>query len=346
MIATLKAAVIGVGSMGRNHARVYREIPETDLVAVADPVAENAARVARDNLAHAYTDYHQMFAREKPDLVSIVVPTEDHFQVAMDALAAGCHVLVEKPITATVAQGIALIERAEQLALKLVVGHIVRFDSALQELKRRLDAGELGRVFQVRSRRLGPFPARVRDVGVVIDLATHDLDVTSYLTKQYITHVYAETEREIFSSHEDILVGTARLSGGAIGLFDINWLTPTKVRELTVTGEKGMFLVDYLTQDLYYYENQDALAVEWEPMSILRGVTEGRMIRFPVSKAEPLRGELQAFARSVRDDTPVAVRGEDGLAALSAALAMVQSGMEHRPVAVDLWRLPAACTNR
>jgi len=335
---TLRAAVIGVGAMGRNHARVYREIPEIELVAVADACVENGECVAHDYLTKAYTDYQQLLAREKPDLVSIVVPTEDHFPVTMDALTAGCHVLVEKPLTATVEQGGVLIERAAQLGRKLMVGHVVRFDSAVQELKRRLDLGELGKIFEVRSRRLGPFPARVRDVGVIVDLATHDLDITSYLTGQQIIRVYAETEREIHSSHEDILAGTVRLSGGAIGLLDINWLTPTKIRELTVTGEKGMFLVDYLTQDLYFYENQDALAVEWEQMSLLKGVSEGRMIRFPVSKAEPLKAELQAFARSVHQDTPVPVPGEDGLAALRAALALVQSGLEHRAMDVETWR--------
>ncbi len=344
-MAELKAAVIGVGLMGRNHARVYREISETELVAVADSDIENGQRVARDNFTKAYANYRELLARERPDLVSVVVPTEEHFQVAIDALEAGCHVLVEKPITATVERGIELIERAEQLGLKLMVGHIVRFDSAVQALRRRLDHGELGRVFQVRSRRLGPFPERVRDVGVVIDLATHDLDITSYVTRQRITRVYAETEREIHSLHEDLLTGIARLSGGAIGLLDINWLTPTKIRELTVTGERGMFRVDYLTQDLYFYENQDALPVAWDQMSMLKGVSEGRMIRFPVSKTEPLKRELQAFARSIQDDTPVPVPGEDGLAALSAALALVQSGIEHRPIEVQLWRKPGACSS-
>jgi UDP-N-acetylglucosamine 3-dehydrogenase len=345
-MASLKAAVIGVGSMGRNHARVYREMTETVLVAVADAFPDNATRAARENYTRSYTDYREMLAIEKPDLVSVVVPTEDHFRVAMDALEAHCHVLVEKPITATIPQGIALIERAEQLGLKLMVGHIVRFDPALQELKRHLEAGELGDIFQIRSRRLGPFPARVRDVGVVIDLATHDLDVTTYISGQSIVRVYAEVESQIHTSHEDTLVGTLRLSGGVIGLLDTNWLTPTKIRELTVTGEKGMFLVDYLTQDFCYYENQDALAVEWDRMSILKGVSEGRMIRFPVRKAEPLKIELAAFAHSVVDGVPPPVTGDDGLAALCAALALIQSGTEHRPIEVKLWRMPTACTNR
>lgn len=321
--------------MGRNHVRVYREMRETELVAVADAYSEDVRQLAGDNLTEAYTDYRQMLAQAQPELVSVVVPTEEHFQVAADALASGCHVLVEKPITATVEEGLSLLALARRSGRKLMVGHVVRFDSAVQELKRRLDAGELGRIFQVRSRRLGPFPARVRDVGVIVDLATHDLDITTYVAGQEIVRVYAETEREIHSHHEDILAGTLRLSGGAIGLLDINWLTPAKVRELTVTGEKGMFLVDYLTQDLYFYENQDALAVQWEQIGLLKGVSEGRMIRYPVSKAEPLKSELQAFARSVLDDTPSPVPGESGLAALRAALALVRSGAEHRAIELE-----------
>ena len=226
---------------------------------------------------------------------------------------------------------------------KLTVGHIVRFDSAIQQLVERLRAGELGQIYQVRSRRLGPFPARIQDVGVVVDLATHDLDISHYVTGDYITRVFAETERQIHSSHEDILIGTARLSRGAMASLDINWLTPYKIRELTITGEKGMFLVNYLNQDLYFYENQDALNIEWERLSMFKGVSEGRMVRFPVAKTEPLKAELQAFARSVIDDTPVAVPPEDGLAALCCAVAMVESGQQQCPINIEYWKTPQPC---
>jgi len=330
----LRAAVLGVGSMGHHHARVYREIPEIELVAVADPIIEKAQKVSRANFTRAYADYRELLERERPDIVSVAVPTEEHYQVALDALEAGCHVLVEKPITATEEKAHSLIERAAALNRKLMVGHIVRFDPAVQELRRRLEAGELGQVFQIRCRRVGPFPARIRDVGVVIDLATHDLDIIRYITGQEIVRVYAETSRAIHSIHEDILTGTVRLSKGAIGLLDVNWVTPTKVRELTITGEKGMFLVNHLTQDLFFYENQDALDVQWNQMQLLKGVSEGRMVRFPVKKYEPLKAELQAFAHAVLDDTPVPVSGTDGLIALRIARALVRSGLEHRAIEV------------
>jgi predicted dehydrogenase len=178
-------------------------------------------------------------------------------------------------------------------------------------------------------------------VGVVIDLATHDLDLMRYLSGREAVRVYAETEQEIHTAHEDILVGTVRLADGTIGVLDINWLTPRKIRELTVTGERGMFLVDHLTQDLYFYENAEAssgadVGERWNAISMLRGVSEGRVIRHPVHKYEPLKAELEAFVRSVAQGLPVPVGGEDGLAALRLAQALVQSGRERRAIPLHL----------
>ena len=169
----IKVAVIGVGSMGKNHARVYNELPNTQLVAVSDSDVKNAESVAARLGVHAYSDHRQMLESERPDAVSIVVPTALHETVATDALNAGAHILVEKPITATLEEGKRLIQRANTLGRKLMVGHIVRFNPAIQALKQKLQAGDLGRIFQIFCRRAGPFPARIRDVGVVIDLAPH-----------------------------------------------------------------------------------------------------------------------------------------------------------------------------
>ncbi len=332
----LKAAVIGVGAMGQHHARVYDQIPGAQLVGVADASTEAGERVARLHHTVAYADYRKLLDEARPDAVTVAVPTEFHARVALDALEAGCHVLIEKPIAATEEQAQELIERADALRRKLMVGHIVRFDPAVRALKERLEGGELGRIFQVRCRRLGPFPARVRDVGVVIDLATHDLDLMRYLTGHEVVRVYAETEQEIHSAYEDLLIGTVRLTDGTIGVLDINWLTPTKVRELTVTGERGMFRVDHLMQDLYFYENAETNSERWSAISLLRGVSEGRMIRYPVRKYEPLRAELEGFVRSVVDDRPAPVGGRDGLMALRLAQALVQSGHDGRPITLDI----------
>ncbi len=331
----LRAAVIGVGMMGQHHARIYDQMSTARLVGVADTNAGHGEQIARLHHTVAYTDYSRLLDETRPDVVTVAVPTESHLSVALAAMKAGCHVLIEKPIAATEEEAQNLIEQAEALGRKLMVGHIVRFDPAVQALKQRLEDGELGRIFQVRCRRLGPFPARVRDVGVVIDLATHDLDMMRYVTGQEIVRLYAETEQEIHSDYEDILVGTVRLVDGTIGVLDVNWLTPTKIRELTVTGERGMFLVDHLTQDLYFYENAEANRERWDAISLLRGVSEGRVIRYPLQKYEPLRAELEAFVRAVMEDAPVPVPGQDGLAALRLARALVRSGREGRAVVME-----------
>lgn len=332
---TLKAAVIGVGSMGRNHARVYWEMPEVELVGVSDANASSGESIARRYGTRAYPDHRQLLEETQPDLVTVAVPTSLHVPIALDVIAHGVHLLVEKPIACGVAEGQQLIDAAAAAGVHLMVGHIERFNPAVQALKAHLAAGELGRVFQLDARRQGPFPTRINDVGVVIDLAVHDLDVMRYVSGAEVVRVYAETERRLHSSREDLLTGLIRLSDGAIGTLTINWLTPTKIRELYVTGERGMFRVDYLTQDLYFYENATANGGDWDTLQVLRGVSEGRMIRHVVAKKEPLRAEQEAFVAAVRGERPVAVTGADGLRALELAQALVASGLEHQVLPVE-----------
>lgn len=326
----LKVAVIGVGSMGRNHARVYSELPEAELAAIADANGQLAEKTAAQFGARAYSDYRAMLKFEQPQAVSIAVPTALHEEVTLATLEAGAHVLVEKPIAATLEEGQRMIERSQALGLQLMVGHIVRFNPAIQALKQKLQNGELGRIFQIVCRREGPFPARIRDVGVVVDLAPHDLDLMRFLTGLDPIRLYAETEQRIHTEHEDLLLGLLRFPDGATGVLEINWLTPTKVRETLVLGERGMFRVDDLTQDLYFYENSQANGNLWPALQTLKGVSEGSMTRYALQRYEPLKAELQAFLKAVREGTPVPVSGEDGLAALRLALALVESGRTHR----------------
>lgn len=330
---SLRVGVIGVGAMGRHHARVYWEMADVSLVGVADADPQTANAAARRYGVPAYLEFQRLLDEQKPDAVSVAVPTLDHLAVALEVIDRGVHLLIEKPIAFDVQVGQQIIAAAERAGVVLMVGHIERFNPAIVALKAHLAAGELGRVFQISAQRQGPFPDRVRDVGVVIDLAVHDLDVMYYLTGSEVVRVYAETERRIHSSREDLLTGLVRLADGTVGSLAINWLTPTKIRELFVTGQCGMFRVDYLTQDLYFYENASANGNGWETLHMLRGVSEGRMIRHIVAKKEPLRAELEAFLAAVRGDAPVPVTGTDGLRAVALAQAVVTSGLEHRPVA-------------
>ena len=328
----LKAAVIGVGMMGRNHAGVYAQMQQAPLVAVADSDAAALESIARTYKVHVYTDYHQMLQQEKPDLVSIAVPTWLHGEVAAAAMSMGVHVFMEKPLTATVSEGEQLVEQARKAGVKLAVGHIERFNPAVLALKRELDAGQLGRIFQIHARRVGPFPPRISDVGVVIDLATHELNLLEYLTGSKVVSVFADIERAIHSTHEDLLTGILKLENGTVGILDINWLTPTKIRELSLIGERGMFSVNYLTQDLFFYEN-DYLNGNWEGMALM-GVSEGRKIRHNIKRKEPLVAEIEAFVEAVVKDTEPLIGGEEALRAVMLAHRLLESGRERRVVRV------------
>lgn len=327
--------MIGVGSMGRNHARVYHELESAKLIAVADADPARAEEVGHAFAVPAYPDFHQMLEQERPEAVSVAVPTALHETVSLAALEAGAHILIEKPIAASVEQGERLIRRSRELNRKLMVGHVVRFNPAIQQLKRRLEAGELGRIFQVVCRRVNPFPTRIRDVGVVVDLATHDLDLMRYLLGADPLRVYAETEHRIHTELEDLVLALLRFPGGIAGALEVNWLTPTKVREVLVLGERGMFRVDDLSQDLYFYENALSPQNLWLALQTLKGVGEGSMTRFALQRYEPLKAELSAFIQAIQQDAPVPVSGEDGLASLRLALALVESGRTHRVISLS-----------
>ncbi len=321
----LNAAVIGVGSMGRNHARIYSELDGTRLVAVADANYDNAVNVAKHLRCNVYSDYLEMIDKEDIDLVSIAVPTKYHKDVALGCIEHNISLLVEKPIADTEDNAKEITKRAEENGVKLTVGHIERFNPAVIELKKRLDRGELGKIFEMKATRVGPFPNRIRDVGVVIDLAVHDIDLMRYLTNSEVKRLYAETERKIHTKHEDILSGLIKFQNGAVGVLSVNWLTPEKIREISILGEKGMFLVKYLTQELYFYENIKANDGNYSYSDILMGVAEGDITNIRIQKKEPLKAELESWVDCVRTDKKPVVSGLDGISALVLAQKLIES---------------------
>jgi predicted dehydrogenase len=326
--AQLRAGVVGLGMMGRNHVRVWDEAIEgVDLVAVADPDPAAVSRATAGRRARGFDDAARMLAEEELDLVSIVAPTSLHLPVTLAALRAGANVLVEKPIAATRDEALAMMAAASEAGRMLTVGHIERFNPAIRELRRRLMDGELGRIFQIKAARLGPFPARIRDVGVVVDLAPHDLDIMRYLIGSEPIRIHAETERRIHTEHEDLFNGTMKFENGVIGILDINWLTPTKRRSLTVTGERGMYVADYIAQDLVFYPNTDAPQTWVNPGAVgpVTSVAEGEMVRRAVRRREPLVVELEAFATAIREGGPPPVEPRDAMIALLLARKMVES---------------------
>jgi len=322
---TQRVAVIGVGAMGRNHARVYWEMPEVELVGVADASSNQADAIARKFNTRAFSDYRRMLDETRPDAVTLATPTTTHHKVALEVIRRGIHLLVEKPIAYSIDESIDIMQAAEEEHIKLMVGHIERFNPAVLALKQHIIAGDLGRVLQLDARRQGPYPTRISDVGVVIDLAVHDVDIMRFVSGQEVERVFAETQFEIHAEKEDLVSAVLRFSGGAVGTLNINWLTPTKIRELTVLGSNGLFVVNYLTQDLMFYRNS-AVTADWETLNILRGVTEGEMIKFVFPRKEPLRAEQEAFLAAIQNDGPVPVSARDGLIALSLAQSMVKAG--------------------
>lgn len=332
----LRAAVIGLGAMGANHARVYAELPGVELVAVADVDPERLRAVSCEHGGRDYTDYSRLLAEVRPDVVTVAVPTRAHAEVALRVIDAGAALLVEKPLAATIDDGVRLRDRAAAAGVPMTVGHIERFNPAVIELKRRVEAGELGRVFQVHARRVGPFPERVRDVGVVLDLAPHDIDVMRFVLGAEVARVQAETEQRVATEHEDMLSGLLRFTNGVVGVLDVNWLTPTKIRELSVLGERGMFVVDYLARELTFYENDHPRpeSTDWAARH-LKGVREGPVHVIEIEKREPLRVELEAFVAAVRGGTPLPVSPDDGIAAMAAAEALVRAARSGGHVSLE-----------
>lgn len=310
-------AVIGVGNMGYHHARNYSEIPGARLVAVADLSEERGRVVAERFGCRHYRGYDEMLALEKVDAVSIALPTSAHFAVAREVIAFGKHVLVEKPLAGSVEEAEALIDASHRKGTLLAVGHVERFNPAVQALKRCIDAGELGDITSVVAKRVGVLPPQVKDANVLVDLAVHDIDVIGYLLGTMPTEVRAAGGRALLSDRLDH--AELFLKYGGIGCFvQVNWITPLKIRELSVTGNRGYAELNYVTQKLDLYQSNLERSYDDFGDFVLRfGVPES--VTVPLKATEPLRLELEAFLRAVEGKGGQVVSGEDGLKALIVA---------------------------
>ena len=321
-----KVAVVGAGSMGINHLRVLQDFDDdsVQLVGVAETQEPVLVRAVQRFHVAGFTDYRRMIFETCPDLVVVVVPTHLHYEVASHALERGIHVLIEKPIATREEEALSLIELGHRHGATIAVGHVERFNPAVIALKQFLANGSLGQIFSLHARRIGPYPPRIRDVGVALDLATHDLDTMRSLIGAEVERVYAETQRRIAREHEDLLFGVIRFANGTVGMLDVNWISPTKVRELSVTGERGMYLANYLTQELYFYEN-DYTPTSWDALRTQLGVSEGTMTRLKVQKVEPLRAEYEDIIAALESGRSPTVTAEDGLAVLHLAQRLIGS---------------------
>lgn len=329
-MANLRAGLIGLGMMGRHHARNLRAIDGVDLVAVADAMGDpHGVAGGLDVLPNV-----EALIEVGIDYAVVALPTESHEEAGLALASAGVHALIEKPLAKTAEGAKKLAEAFRSAGVIGAVGHIERYNAALQQLRKRLEAGELGDLYQICTRRQGPFPARIADVGVVKDLASHDIDLTAWVTQRDYELVAARTMYKSGREHEDMVSATCQLSGGLMSNHLVNWLTPTKERLTMVTGEKGMFIADTLTADLTFYAN-GTVATTWDDIAQFRGVSEGEVVRLAIAKPEPLRVEHENFRDAILGKDADIVTLDQGARVVQVCEAMIESAKVNRFITID-----------
>jgi UDP-N-acetylglucosamine 3-dehydrogenase len=320
--------VIGLGMIGRHHARLLQMSPRVDFAGAVDPAGDRFGVVQDASLLFDSID--ALLHAGPPDFAIVAVPTEEHVRAVRALAPEGVHLLVEKPLAATAAEARALIEVCQAAGVQGAVGHVERFNPALLELRRRAHIeGQLGQIFLIATERIGPFPDRIRDVGVIKDLATHDLDLVHWLGGAPVERVTAEIQHRMGREHEDMVLATGRLENAISFNCIVDWLSPTKVRRTRVLGELGMLVADTLTADLTFYAN-GTVTSDWAETQARRGVSEGDMTRYALARREPLLVELETFCDLVGGDPDAAVvtlsEGLDTVVVAEAALASAQVG--------------------
>lgn len=328
-MANLRAGLIGLGMMGRHHARVLGSLDGVDLVGVADAAGDVHGVAGGRPLVASIEELIELGL----DYCVVALPTIYHEDTALALADAGIHALIEKPVTHDTSSARRVADAFAAKGLIGGVGHIERYNPALQSARARIEAGELGTVYQVVTRRQGPFPARIADVGVVKDLATHDIDLTAWVAQQPFVAVSARTAFRSGREYEDLVAATGQLADGTVTNHLVNWLSPLKERVTIITGEKGTFVADTLTADLTYFAN-GSVKVTRDAIAQFRGVSEGDMIRYALAKPEPLRVEHEAFRDSVLGKSAKVVTLVEGMATLAVAEAMIESSNSGRTVEI------------
>ncbi len=319
-----RVGVIGVGNMGFHHARNYTEMPNVELVAIADNDSARAKQVAERFQCRAYPSYTEMLEKETLDAVSVVVPTKLHQHVVIDTLRAGIHTLVEKPIAATLDQAAVMVNESHRHGVILAVGHIERFNPAVRELKRRIQMGELGTLTSIVTRRVGVVPPRIKDVDVILDMAVHDIDVILFLLGRLPNSVAASASSVLLSDrfdHSEIF-----MRFGDIGCFvQANWITPIKIRTLSATGSAGHAEVNYVTQQLEIFESHVARQFDNFGDFVVSFGTPSR-VNVDIQRQEPLRIELEEFINAVSGGIGKIITGEEAMNTL-AVVERIKSSM-------------------
>ena len=321
----MRVALIGYGVMGRNHARVLASMPDVEFVGIVEP-----AGIASFPYDVPVMGDVSDLAWHGVDAAVVATPTRTHEDIALLLAGMGVHVLVEKPVALTVEAGELMASTF--LSLVGAVGHIERFNPAIQQLRQRVTRGDIGRVLQLTTRRQNAFPERVTDVGVVLDLASHDFDLTSFVLGAKYEQVAGFVRSE--SGREDVLLASGVMSNGVLVNHVVNWLSPMKERIVTVTGEYGTFVANTVLGDLTLYRNA-VEPVAWDSFANFRGVREGDVVRFAFPKKEPLLAELEGFVNAVRGLGSEFVSFAEGVEVLRVAASVIESADKGEMVRVQ-----------
>ncbi len=323
--------VIGIGNMGKNHARVYSELKNANLVAISD-TDESSKEIASQFGCEFYKDYKELLEKEDVDAASIAVPTKLHRDVAIHCIKNRKSVLIEKPLSDSVEGAREIIDQAEKNEVVLAVGHIERFNPAVQELKKVIKEERLGEIISVLARRVGIFPPQIKDANVFLDLAVHDIDIFNYLLESKPNTIFARSGEALMEGREDHSI--ILLDYGKIHcVVQVNWITPVKIRNLSVTGTEGYAELDYISQDLSVYESvYEKTYDSFGDFVVKFGVP--RKVKIDVQKEEPLKAELRHFIRCVEGKEKPLVGGEEGLLALKLSLDALRSYRERKVIEV------------
>jgi predicted dehydrogenase len=315
--------VIGLGMIGRHHARLLQTAERVEFAGAVDRDGDRYRSVHDRKLV--FDSIPRLLDRGPLDFAVVAVPTDSHLAVARALTPAGASVLVEKPLAATVGAAEEIVELCESDAVHGAVGHVERFNAALQDMRRRLVQGQLGRLFAISAIRSGPLAERVRDIGVVKDLATHDIDVLMWLADSRIARLAAQAQYISGHEHEDLVLVNGSLESGTAFSLVVDRVSPTKVRRTRVLGERGMLEADTLTGDLFFYENAE-VDISWSTTQQFRGVSEGNVTRYALRRDEPLRLELETFLDLIEGD-PAAdiVTLERGVEIVQVAETVIES---------------------
>jgi len=308
---SLRVGVIGLGVMGKHHARIYSELPGVELIGIADQNGELASATAKEYGTKSFTDYKQLIHLGL-DVASIVVPTSLHREVASAAADAGVNILVEKPIADTLSNAYEIVDRCKKSGVKLMVGHVERFNPIFPVIKKSI--ADLN-VISIDITRVGPFPPRIKDVGVVIDMAVHDIDILRYLTNSEFRRVQSLMTRSLTKDREDTALLSFEMENGILCHITTNWLTPFKLREITIAAKEKLVKGWPMEQKASEYE---------------RYREDGSYIvkELPIPYGEPLKLEIGAFIKAVKSGDEPPVTGEDGIKALEVALQCLELGRQ------------------